>query len=49
MSCVFRFPDGGEPSARLVDLNLAGDPTDPTDPTDPPTVQRDGGFGVPES
>ena len=49
LSCVFRFPDGGEPSPRLVDLNLAGDPTDPTDPTDPPTVQRDGGFGVPES
>lgn len=47
MSCVFRFPDCGEPSPRLVALNLAGDPTDPADPTDPPTVERDCGFWCP--
>lgn len=47
LSCVFRFPDCGEPSPRLVALNLAGDPTDPADPTDPPTVERDCGFWCP--
>ncbi|KAG5194835.1 hypothetical protein JEQ12_012124 [Ovis aries] len=42
-----KFPDCGEPSPRLVALNLAGDPTDPADPTDPPTVERDCGFWCP--
>ncbi|KAI4531374.1 hypothetical protein MG293_017888 [Ovis ammon polii] len=41
------FPDCGEPSPRLVALNLAGDPTDPANPTDPPTVERDCGFWCP--
>ncbi|KAI4551214.1 hypothetical protein MJT46_017466 [Ovis ammon polii x Ovis aries] len=45
--CVLRFPDCGEPSPRLVALNLAGAPTDPADPTDPPTVERDCGFWCP--
>ncbi|KAG5194818.1 hypothetical protein JEQ12_012107 [Ovis aries] len=44
MNEEIRFPDCGEPSPRLVALNLAGDPTDPADPTDPPTVERDCGF-----
>ncbi|KAI4559232.1 hypothetical protein MJG53_017758 [Ovis ammon polii x Ovis aries] len=47
MNEEIRFPDCGEPSPRLVALNLAGDPTDPADPTDPPTVERDCGFWCP--
>ncbi|KAI4531372.1 hypothetical protein MG293_017886 [Ovis ammon polii] len=47
MNKEIRFPDCGEPSPRLVALNLAGDPTDPADPTDPPTVERDCDFWCP--
>ncbi|KAI4559244.1 hypothetical protein MJG53_017770 [Ovis ammon polii x Ovis aries] len=47
MNEEIRFPDCGEPSPRLVSLNLAGDPTDPAGPTDPPTVERDCGFWCP--
>ncbi|KAI4559251.1 hypothetical protein MJG53_017777 [Ovis ammon polii x Ovis aries] len=47
ISVASPFPDCGEPSPRLVALNLAGDPTDPADPTDPPTVERDCGFWCP--
>ncbi|NXW50573.1 FZD3 protein, partial [Nyctiprogne leucopyga] len=42
MECT-RFPDCDEPYPRLVDLNLAGEPTEET----PMAVQRDYGFWCP--
>ena len=44
LSCVFRFPDCDEPYPRLVDLNLAGDPTEGASVA----VQRDYGFWCPQ-